>query len=235
MTQDPPPAPRERGTTATHSGLNARPRAHLPRGPAAWKRERRSPSRPRLPQVAAPGRAAPRPPASRAAGRALPTDLGPPAWRRPQRRWGGQAGHPEGHLLSDHFVEALPVVRRGALATGLFEQPVGYGLVVELSRRRHGGEASVTTPRVGRRARSPRTTPHAHVLLLSPRPRGLSTAHEAANGPPGSAARQKREGRPRRAPATSSPLAATLKQVELTLINFNPINKLLLIPQVVKI
>uniref|UniRef100_A0A480HW72 Ribosomal RNA processing protein 1 homolog A isoform X1 n=1 Tax=Sus scrofa TaxID=9823 RepID=A0A480HW72_PIG len=34
--------------------------------------------------------------------------------------------------LADHFVEALPVQRRGVLVTGHLKQPVGHGLVVEL-------------------------------------------------------------------------------------------------------
>lgn len=65
-----------------------------------------------------------------------------PTWLRPLREGGqgrprgvGRAGRPplEKHVLADHFVEPLPVGRRGALLTGHLEQSVGNGLIVELS------------------------------------------------------------------------------------------------------
>lgn len=37
--------------------------------------------------------------------------------------------------LLDHFVEALPVLRRGALSTGELEQPVSKCLVVKLFQK----------------------------------------------------------------------------------------------------
>lgn len=63
-------------------------------------------------------------------GKALPTrslKMGHPSEDR-------QSGEP-GHSLPDHFVEALPVLRRGVLATGHLKQPVSNSLVVKLFSR----------------------------------------------------------------------------------------------------
>lgn len=59
--------------------------------------------------------------------------------------WGGARATPkgrggrhlplQGNLLPDHFVEALPVLGRGALLTGHREQSAGHGLVVKLRHR----------------------------------------------------------------------------------------------------
>lgn len=46
------------------------------------------------------------------------------------------------HSLPDHFVETLPVLRRGALAAGHFKQSVSNCLVVKLFQKR-----DVTEPR----------------------------------------------------------------------------------------
>lgn len=46
--------------------------------------------------------------------------------------------------LLDHFVEALPVLRRSALSTGKLEQSVSNGLVVKLSQKMQEKQWSVS-------------------------------------------------------------------------------------------
>lgn len=55
--------------------------------------------------------------------------------RATPRGRGGRHLPLQGNLLPDHFVEALPVLGRGALLTGHREQSAGHGLVVKLQHR----------------------------------------------------------------------------------------------------
>lgn len=56
----------------------------------------------------------------------------------------------ETHLLPDHLVETLPVLRRGALVTGHFEQSVGNGLIVKLFHKETPWRQSQSPPGVPR-------------------------------------------------------------------------------------
>ena len=89
--------------------LRLAPSAHLLRGPATWRDERVTHHAPD--EEGSP------------LGKALPT-ISEDGWSRGP-----------GHSLPDHFVEALPVLRRGVLATGHLKQSVGNSLVVELFNR----------------------------------------------------------------------------------------------------
>ena len=90
--------------------LRLAPSAHLLRGPATWKDKRVTHHAPD--EEGSPRREGP------------PNLISEDGWSRGL-----------GHSLPDHFVEALPVLRRGVLATGHLKQSVGNSLVIELFNR----------------------------------------------------------------------------------------------------
>lgn len=131
---------------------------------------------------------------------------GPPAWRRPLGEGGwaalrvvGRTGRsPRETLTFGLLCRDASCCERGCSGDWLLRTACWLRPRSRTAVQRREGEASVTAQYVGRVERSAQTTrARPDVLLLSPWPRGLSTAHKAANGPQGSAARQKREGPPR--------------------------------------
>lgn len=156
----------------------------------------------------------------------------PPTWQghlreggleRAQGQWGGQASCLQGNcLLSDHFVEPLPVLGGRVLVTGHFEQPVGNSLIVELRHRETPWRCSQSPARLPEC--EPRREAGGHSLTPPcwPRSQGDCLQHEAAADTlqEGSIAQQKCEGPPRQAPANLNPPGATVKQIKFILICF---------------